>query len=131
MVVRIARLKRRAEFLRVAAARRKRATPGLILQAAESQAAKAVEGGFRVGFTASRRVGKAVARNRARRRLRAAVDKVMPSRAQPGHDYVVIARRETLDRPFAKLVGDLESALDRVAAPPAGGDRGRAKRTAP
>ena len=156
MVVRIARLKRRAEFLRVAAARRKRATPGLILQAAESQAAKAVEGGFRVGFTASRRVGKAVARNakaveggfrvgftasrrvgkavarnRARRRLRAAVDKVMPSRAQPGHDYVVIARRETLDRPFAELVGDLESALDRVAAPPAGGDRGRAKRTAP
>ena len=131
MVVRIARLKRRAEFLRVAAARRKRATPGLILQAAESQAANAVEGGFRVGFTASRRVGKAVARNRARRRLRAAVDKVMPSRAQPGHDYVVIARRETLDRPFAELVGDLESALDRVAAPPAGGDRGRAKRTAP
>ena len=44
MVVRIARLKRRAEFLRVAAARRKRATPGLILQAAESQAANAVEG---------------------------------------------------------------------------------------
>ncbi len=131
MVVRIARLKRRAEFLRVAAARRKRATPGLILQAAESQAAKAVEGGFRVGFTASRRVGKAVARNRARRRLRAAVDKVMPSRAQPGHDYVVIARRETLDRPFAELVGDLESALDRVAAPPADGARGRAKRTAP
>ena len=130
MVVRIARLKRRSEFLRVAAARRKRATPGLILQAAESQAAKAVEGGFRVGFTASRRVGTAVARNRARRRLRAAVDKVMPSRAQPGHDYVVIARRETLDRPFAELVGDLESALDRVAAPPAGAPRGRRRESA-
>ena len=120
MGVRIARLKRRSEFLRVAGARRKRVTPGLILQIAESPAARDAEGGFRVGFTASRRVGGSVERNRARRRLRAAVAEVMPRRARPGHDYVVIARRETVGRRFADLVGDLEVALDRIAAPRAG-----------
>ena len=92
-------------------------TPGLILQIAESPAARDAEGGFRVGFTASRRVGGSVERNRARRRLRAAVAEVMPGRARPGHDYVVIARRETVGRRFADLVGDLEFALDRIAAP--------------
>ena len=116
MAVCIARLKRRSEFLRVAGARRKWVTPGLILQAAESPESWAAHRGFRVGFTASRRVGTAVARNRARRRLRAVVAKVMPGRAQARHDYVVIARKEALKRPFADLVGDLETALGRVAA---------------
>lgn len=112
MAVRIARLKRRADFLRVASTRRKWVTPGLILQAADS----AVEGNFRIGYTASRKVGAAVARNRARRRLRAVVDRVMPTRARPGTDYVVIARRATVARPFDALVGDMEEAFDRLAA---------------
>lgn len=112
MAVRIARLKRRAEFLRVASTRRKWVTPGLILQAANS----AAEGDFRIGYTASRKVGGAVARNRARRRLRAVVDRVMPTRARPGTDYVVIARRATVARPFDALVGDMEEAFDRLAA---------------
>lgn len=76
--------------------------------------ARVAEGGFRVGFTASRKVGSAVARNRARRRLRAAVREVMPDNARPGHDYVVIARRDALSRPFDELVGDLASALEHV-----------------
>jgi len=70
----------------------------------------------RVGFTASRKVGTAVARNRARRRLRAAVARVMPAHAAPGHDYVLIARAGTLSRPFRDLVGDLETALRRLDA---------------
>ena len=116
MAPRIARLKRRAEFLRVAGARRKWVTPGLILQAADNPDARAADGGFRVGYTASRKVGAAVARNRARRRLRAVVDRVMPGRARPATDYVVIARQATVDRPFEALVGDMEEALDRLAA---------------
>ncbi len=123
MGVRIARLKRRSEFLRVARAGRKWATPGLVLQAAERCCA--ADGEFRVGFTASRKVGSAVVRNRVRRRLRAAVEEVMPSRARAGHDYVVIARRGALRRRFADLLGDLQTALDRVAEKAKGDARGR------
>ena len=118
MAATIERLKRRSEFLRVAGARRKWVTPGLVLQAAENPAARDAEGGFRVGFTASRKVGNAVARNRARRRLRAAVQEVMPGRARAGFDYVVIARQATVTRRFSDLTGDLEQALERTAAGP-------------
>jgi ribonuclease P protein component len=113
----VARLKRRAEFLRVAGGRRKWVTPGLILQALRRPAAGAGEAASeapRVGFTASRKVGIAVSRNRARRRLRAAAEHVLPAHAAGGHDYVLIARGETLTRPFASLLTDLETALRRL-----------------
>lgn len=70
----------------------------------------------RVGFTASRRVGGAVTRNRARRRLRAVADSVLPARAAAGCDYVLIARRTTAARRFADLAADLEGALRRLGA---------------
>ena len=71
-------------------------------------------GPARVGLTASRRVGNAVRRNRARRRLRAVAERVIPLHAKRGHDYVLIARTATVDRPFAALVGDLETAIKRL-----------------
>ena len=107
----VARLKRRAEFLQIAGAGRKWVTPGLILQAAPRQPPEAI----RVGFTASRKVGIAVARNRARRRLKAACARLLPDHAA-AQDYVVIARTGTLTRPFADLLGDLETALRRLGA---------------
>ena len=120
----IRRLKTRPEFLRVAAARRKRVVPGLILQVLRRRtgrgtAAHGPGGGagvedsnaIRVGFTASRKVGNAVARNRARRRLRAVVAEVLPIMGQPGHDYVVIARAATGARPYPALVEDMKQAL--------------------
>jgi ribonuclease P protein component len=121
----IERLKRRAEFLRVAGKGRKSVTPGLILQALRRRAgtAPAAEAErSRVGFTASRKVGIAVERNRARRRLRAAVDRVMPLHAAEGHDYVLVARAGTIRRPFAALLGDLEAALRQLGAWRAGGE---------
>ncbi len=118
------RLKRRRDFLRVAAARNKWVAPGLILQTArtppgigqESQG----EGFVRIGFTASRKVGGAVARNRARRRLRAAVVEVMTHHAAPDYDYVVIARGATLSRRYADLVTDLDKALRKLGVYRAG-----------
>jgi len=86
-------------------------TPGLILQACR-QAGDT--GPVRVGYTASRRVGGAVARNRARRRLRAAVAAVLPQHARTGYDYVLVARAATVRRPFGALVQDLEAALRRL-----------------
>ena len=109
----VVRLKKRSEFLHVAGKGRRWTTPGLILQALPDPDAHAVPP--RVGFTASRRVGMAVLRNRARRRLKEAVRRVMTDHAAPG-DYVVIARTATIGRPFPDLVGDLETALRRVGA---------------
>lgn len=67
-----------------------------------------------MGFTASRKVGNAVARNRAKRRLRAAADTLIADHADPGRDYVLIARAATLTRPFSALLHDLETALKRT-----------------
>ena len=111
-MTKLARLKRRAEFLAVAACRRKSVLPGLILQAAPRPDAA----GRRIGFTASKAVGIAVARNRARRRLRAAAERVIGPHGAPGHDFVLIARPETLTRPFGVLLADLEAALKQVGA---------------
>lgn len=114
MPARLGRLRTRPEFLRVAGARNKCVKPGLILQVLRR--AHAPDSTFRVGFTASRKIGSAVARNRARRRLKAVASEVMPDLARPGHDYVVIARKETLTRPYAALVRDLAAALKTLGA---------------
>jgi ribonuclease P protein component len=111
------RLRKRGEFLAVAAANRRWTTPGLVLQARPTEprtdpAATVV----RVGFTATKKIGNAVARNRARRRLRAAVDDILRGRAglaSPA-DLVLVARRETLTRPYAALKDDLRLSLDRL-----------------
>ena len=70
----------------------------------------------RVGFTVTRKVGSAVTRNRARRRLREVARAVLPEIAAPGCDYVLIARAGTLTRPYPDLIGDLKSAVTALAA---------------
>lgn len=71
---------------------------------------------MRLGITVTRKVGKAVARNRIRRRLREAARLVLPRHAAPDGDYVLIGRPATLQRPFALLVSDLGDALRRLGA---------------
>ena len=117
-MTRLGRLKRRSEFLRLAGAGRKAASPGLVLQAAPrpEAGAPAPETPPRTGFTCSRKVGNAVARNRARRRLKAAAAEILPLHARPDYDYVIIGRPETLARPFALLLQDLLGSLKRVGA---------------
>lgn len=104
----------RADFLRVAATRRRCVTPGLILQVAPLPEPERAQAPLRVGYTASKRVGNAVARNRCKRRLREAVRKIMPSHAREGMDYVLIAREDTAERPFEQLLADLREALRRL-----------------
>lgn len=106
----IGRLKRREEFLKVAGSRRKAALPGLVLQAAPGPQSTAI----RCGFTATKKLGGAVVRNRAKRRLRAAARAVLPVAGTHGYDYVLVARAGTLDRPWPQLLDDLRKALETL-----------------
>ena len=125
------RLKTRRQFLAVAASRRKWAMPGLILQARRRPPAEDTPGAgvsesseryLGVGFTVSRKVGNAVARNRAKRRLRAVASEILPTAGRPGFDYVIIGRKATLDRSFTELRRDLQEAMERLQS------RGRDRR---
>jgi len=117
----LGRMTRRPEFLRAAASRRKWVAPGLILQAYKRKAEEPPGEAVRLGLTASRKVGGAVVRNRARRRLREAARLVLPAAAAPGFDLVLIARSGTLTRPFSALLEDLRRGLARVGAARADG----------
>lgn len=113
----IARLKRRSEFLRVARTQKKWVAPGLIMQVRHHSSQDKFlpeKVPFRVGFTVSRKVGNAVQRNRAKRRLRAIVEELLPQHALPEFDYVIIGRRGTLSRPFDALKDDMRTALKKL-----------------
>jgi ribonuclease P protein component len=114
---RLVRLKTRADFLRVAATRARAVRAGLILQAAPQPGADGAKPPPRVGYTASRRVGNAVARNRAKRRLRAAAATLLPRHGTAGMDYVLIARATTGARRYTELLADLEGALRQLGRP--------------
>jgi len=102
------RLKTRADFLRAARGIR-RVEGAVTLETCKNpdQAGQSV----RVGFTASKKIGNAVARNRAKRRLRAAADQLLPLLGREGHDYVLVARASTGERPFQALLSDITQAL--------------------
>ncbi|MEL6768543.1 MAG: ribonuclease P protein component [Pseudomonadota bacterium] len=112
-----ASLKKRRDFLAAARARR-HAAPGVLLQARRRAEGEGDNAPIRVGYTCSKKVGNAVARNRAKRRLREAAARLLPAAGRPGWDYVLIGRAgSTAERPFEALVADLRDALVRVHAP--------------
>lgn len=115
------RLRRRREF--VAAARgAKQGGQAFLLQAVRRRgigpdreaAARAAVGEVGIGITVTKKIGGAVVRNRARRRLREALRQLLPGPARPGHDYVVVARPAALSQTFTDLARDLDGAFRGV-----------------
>lgn len=105
------RLKKRAEFQRVSRGGRWQ-SEAFVLQAAR-RGEDALQGP-RVGFTVTRKTGGAVERNRMRRRLKEALRLTETLAAKPDHDYVLIARRGALARPFDLLRADLNRAFAAI-----------------
>jgi ribonuclease P protein component len=104
------RLKKRADFLRATRGVR-RVWPSVTLEVCATPPLWDKPGRLRVGFTATKKLGIAVVRNRAKRRLKAAAARLLPLYGLAGNDYVLVARQETLSRPFEGLLADLASAL--------------------
>ena len=108
----IERLKKRAEFLACAQAP-SCARGAVVVQARPRNDDQLL---VRAGFTATKRIGGAVERNRAKRRLREAARLLLPELASPGFDYVFVARGGVTTRPWPRLLDDVKSALIRLAA---------------
>lgn len=116
----VRRLKKRREFLYVAKGK-KAVRPGIVIQARRRD-------GFShcgVGFTATKKIGNAVIRNRAKRRLRELARLLLPLHGRPGFDYVFIARAATPDRDWPQLQKDVKYALVSLAEDEAPGSTKR------
>ena len=108
----IERIKIRPDFL--AAAKGASCSRGaVVIQALDRADGRVV---VRAGFTATKRVGGSVVRNRAKRRLREAARRLLPLHGRSGFDYVFIARGGTALRPWERLLDDVKSALISLAA---------------
>ncbi|MDF2119328.1 ribonuclease P protein component [Roseiarcaceae bacterium H3SJ34-1] len=114
---RIGRLHKRSQYLRVAKGARFH-TKGFSLQSGQAERVSGEQASdvSHFGFTVTRKVGTAVERNRMRRRLREALRLAPDLASKPGHDYVILARREALYLPFAGLIRDLQTAIVRIGA---------------
>ena len=92
-------IRNRRDFLAAARSGSKSVADGIVLQVRD----RGDGGAPRFGVTATRKIGDSVARNRAKRRLRALARSVLPEHGRPGHDYVLIARHDTNERPWAEM----------------------------
>lgn len=119
MEIRIGCLLRRSEFIRVTEKGKKSPQKGMVLQVRKCQSSdkhSEPNADLWYGITVSRKVGKAVARSRAKRRLRSVARNVLPRIASKSFDYVLIGRQGTLSRSYPDLLTDLENAIKKLGA---------------
>ena len=102
--------KKRKDFLRVAK-QHYVATHNVVVQAAHSLC---TDENLYVGYTATKKIGNAVVRSKAKRRLRALVRELLWSHALNNVDYVFIARNSTATCNFAELQKDMIYAIKKI-----------------
>jgi ribonuclease P protein component len=106
---RITKLRKKSDFAKVATSGKKTFAPSLIIQTALSEGE-----GVRVGFIASKKVGCAVLRNRAKRKMRALAKEVLSTRAKTGWDYVLVAHPSVPAKSYGSLKKELEQAIKKI-----------------
>jgi ribonuclease P protein component len=107
---RLVTISKRADFLAANEGLRT-TTPGFILLVRDR---KDSDPSMRVGFTVTKKIGGAVVRNRMKRRFRALVREIVPTKGMSGADHVMIGRAKGIERDFAQMRTELEVALDRL-----------------
>ncbi len=108
-------IRKRSDFLLAAGSGFKFVKPSIIIQSRKRGDTEMPSDEIRIGFTATKRLGNAVIRNRAKRRMRAAAAKLVPQFGLPGCDYVFIGREQTYKGKFSALLGDVKHSLKRLA----------------
>ena len=108
------KIRNRRDFVAAARAGEKFVAEGFVMQVRDRGDSAAP----RFGVTATKKVGNAVVRNRAKRRLRALARSVLANHGRPGHDYVLIARHDTSDRPWDSMQAECDRLLMERAGPP-------------
>lgn len=112
----LATIKNRRDFLALNASRTKYVASAFILVAKERGSDHPIQGISRIGYTVTKKMGNAVARNRIKRRLREAARKAAAERMQANFDYVLISRPAALSCDFSALIRELEIAFSRIHA---------------
>ena len=113
--IKLGRLKQRSEFLH-ARGGKYQARPGIVIQMRKDPNTPGTPSGtIKVGFTATKKIGNAVVRNKCKRRMRELARAFLPLHGKPGFNYVFIARADTAKAEWAQLCKDVEKALLRLA----------------
>ena len=114
----VGRLKKRSEFINVTANGKKWVTRGFILvvNAQREKSTPDLEYLPRVGFTATKKIGNSVVRNKAKRILRAISQEVLTSSNTPAWDYVIIARKTLTTSNYEDLKKDFRWAIKKLEA---------------
>ena len=117
----LGRLKQRSEFLHVRNGKYQ-ARRGIVIQMRQDPQARELDttglnaaAPIKVGFTATKKIGNAVVRNKCKRRMRELARALLPLHGKPGFNYVFIARADTAKADWAQLHKDVEKALLRLA----------------
>lgn len=132
-LARIETLKKRRDFVRLNEGGDKFVTQNFIMLSGPQPEIELMADAARIGYTATKKLGNAVVRNRIKRRLREAARAVAPECAATGRDYVLIARHNACNCEFSSLIRDLRFAFPRIGKvkplpPPERKPRGKARK---